>query len=60
MGKRPGERELRRQGAEVLARIRQRQVQPSLTQEQVERLMDTFGTTQENVEELLSLEVTDG
>jgi hypothetical protein len=56
MGKRPDERELRKQGAEALARLKKRRVVPNLTEGQVDRLMDVFGTSQENVDELLSLE----
>jgi hypothetical protein len=56
MGKKPEERILRREGAEILARIRQGRVSIQLSEEERQHLLTVLGYTQENVDTLLSLE----
>jgi len=56
MGKRPEERMLRNQAAEVLARLRKRDGRPKLSRSEVRRVAAQVGLSDHNIEELLEAE----
>lgn len=60
VGKKPEERELRRQGAEVLARLRADRPSVRLSKPEIRRLTAQLGLGVEDVEELEALEAGGG